>query len=107
MGSDRRRLDHYAVADDDRGVRPSRSNRSRALTGRLARMNFGLSPATSAVPFAKATFERPIRAWTTPPRRERHSVAREGGRIMNNVAPLREQIATKLYSAVLSDALDA
>jgi hypothetical protein len=26
---------------------------------------------------------------------------------MNNVAPLREQIVTKLYSAVLSDALDA
>lgn len=25
---------------------------------------------------------------------------------MNNVAPLREQIVTKLYSAVLSDALD-
>ena len=70
-------------------------------------MNFGLLPATSAVPFAKATFERPIRAWTTPPRRERHSVARKRSRIMNNVAPLREQIVTKLYSAVLSDALDA
>jgi hypothetical protein len=26
---------------------------------------------------------------------------------MNNVAPLREQIVAKLYSAVISDALDA